>query len=369
MKSSIFTLAFTGAMLFSAIFGSSSFATTHSYGVDLPAPNGGGDYAGTKDTFIANGATVAGEEPFWKPDTNWNASGWVGSYSTTDNNQVNIASLVRFEDLSIPAGSTINSVTLSLFKVADWQWEDDNNSDPRTGPGFTINVAGLLAPWGEGIGSAVEQAKDNAGEQWLDGGATMNHRVRPDSFNSSGFSAWNEPMALAQAPNYSASSYDSVFDRGPVDATHFFAANQKSVEGYVDFDVTTTFADQFAKDKLYGWILHTSLGPASGADPGASDGKLSFRDWEVGLDNTGPKLIVDFTAPVGQAGDFDNDGDVDGSDFLDWQRNDKTPGGLTDWQNAYPSSLAVIGAVPEPTSLTLLLAAGITAYASRRNRM
>ena len=255
-----------------------------------------------------------------------------------------------------------------MYKVAGWQWEDDNTSDPRTGPGFTINVAGLLAPWGEGIGSAVEQAKDSANEQWLDGGATMNHRVRPDSFNPNGFSAWNEPMALAQAPNYSISSYDGVFDRGPVDATHFFAANQQSVEGYVDFDVSSTFADQFSKGKMYGWILHTSLGPASGMDPGASDGRLSFRDWEVAIPDTGPKLIVDFTPPVGQSGDFDNDGDVDGSDFLQWQRNGGSSTELADWQAGYPPAVAVVGAVPEPTSITLLLAAGMTLFVSRRNR-
>ena len=367
MKSLIFTLALSGALLFSASHVNTSFAATHSYGVDLPDPDGGGDYAGTKDTYIANGATVSGEEPFWKPDTNFNSNGWMAAFSTTDNNVVNIASLIRFEDLSIPAGSTINSVTLSLFKVADWQWEDQNNSDPRNGPGFTINVAGLLAPWGEGIGSVVEQAKDNAGEQWLDGGATMNHRVRPDSFSPAGFSAWNEPMALAEAPNYSASSYDGVFDRGPVDATHFFAANQQSVEGYVDFDVTTTFTDQFAKGKMYGWILHTSLGAATGVDPGASDGKLSFRDWEVAIPDTGPKLIVDFTPPIGQAGDFDSDGDIDGADFLAWQRDDATSAGLTDWQNAYPSSVAAIGAVPEPTSIALLLVAGISVLVSRRS--
>ena len=57
-------------------------------------------------------------------------------------------------------------------------------------------------------------------------------------------------------------------------------------------------------------------------------------------------------------GDFDLDGDVDGNDFLVWQRTDGTPGGLTLWQNNYGTGvLAAIGtsAVPEPTSVTLLL--------------
>ena len=65
-------------------------------------------------------------------------------------------------------------------------------------------------------------------------------------------------------------------------------------------------------------------------------------------------------------GDHDGDGDVDGADFLEWQRTDQSPGGLTDWQAGYPSSLAVnVSAVPEPASCLLLLF-GAAALASRR---
>lgn len=52
-------------------------------------------------------------------------------------------------------------------------------------------------------------------------------------------------------------------------------------------------------------------------------------------------------------GDFDGDGDVDGTDFLTWQKNPAV-GSLTDWQNNYGlGSLAAATAVPEPTSLLL----------------
>ncbi len=59
-------------------------------------------------------------------------------------------------------------------------------------------------------------------------------------------------------------------------------------------------------------------------------------------------------------GDFDMDGDVDGADFLKWQRDDGTSGGLTDWQNNYGNGTlaALAGAassVPEPTSALLLV--------------
>lgn len=57
------------------------------------------------------------------------------------------------------------------------------------------------------------------------------------------------------------------------------------------------------------------------------------------------------------AGDFDFDGDVDGSDFLTWQRGDGTPGGLADFQANYGSNSlsASSSSVPEPAALALLL--------------
>jgi GH18 family chitinase len=61
---------------------------------------------------------------------------------------------------------------------------------------------------------------------------------------------------------------------------------------------------------------------------------------------------IDF---FGLSGDFDADGDVDGRDFLVWQR-DPNIGDLADWQNYYGTgSLAAIAAVPEPHCLPLLI--------------
>lgn len=67
-------------------------------------------------------------------------------------------------------------------------------------------------------------------------------------------------------------------------------------------------------------------------------------------------------------GDFDADGDVDGSDFLVWQRSDGTPAGLSDWQMNYGTSSAAAAAtsVPEPSSFLLLLTSCL--FAACRSR-
>jgi hypothetical protein len=60
----------------------------------------------------------------------------------------------------------------------------------------------------------------------------------------------------------------------------------------------------------------------------------------------------------GLPGDFDNDGDVDGRDFLIWQHNPGI-GNLNDWRTNYGNGLAanspLLSAIPEPTAFMLSL--------------
>lgn len=67
-----------------------------------------------------------------------------------------------------------------------------------------------------------------------------------------------------------------------------------------------------------------------------------------------------------QAGDFDGDGDVDGRDFLQWQRggspNPLSSGDLTSWQNNYGAGNNLVAnstAVPEPGSILMTAVGGM----------
>lgn len=82
------------------------------------------------------------------------------------------------------------------------------------------------------------------------------------------------------------------------------------------------------------------------------------RSWDI--DILGDDVLVTAGALVsGIDGDFDSDGDVDGSDFLFWQRNLGDPTSLAEWQSGYDTSGAALAttAVPEPTTLMLTLLA------------
>lgn len=83
--------------------------------------------------------------------------------------------------------------------------------------------------------------------------------------------------------------------------------------------------------------------------------------------NSSPTLLsvdnLKISAPSSALpGDFDLDGDVDGRDFLEWQRGNSpipfSAGDLAIWQAEYgPSELLAVTAVPEPQSLGLALIA------------
>jgi len=74
-------------------------------------------------------------------------------------------------------------------------------------------------------------------------------------------------------------------------------------------------------------------------------------------------------AAIGTPGDFDSDEDVDGADFLLWQR-DMGVGNLADWEANFGTVAAVgaASAVPEPTTIALALFAGCGLLCTQRKR-
>jgi fibronectin-binding autotransporter adhesin len=87
------------------------------------------------------------------------------------------------------------------------------------------------------------------------------------------------------------------------------------------------------------------------------------------LSGTGRLNVTAFTPPPFTPGDFDQDGDVDGRDFMVWQRNTSV-GNLADWQANYGTGTGPLTAgttaVPEPTSIVLVAMAGLFVAARRR---
>lgn len=88
---------------------------------------------------------------------------------------------------------------------------------------------------------------------------------------------------------------------------------------------------------------------------------------DTGVDG-GIGLRMLSVSTVGLAGDFNDDGRVDGVDFLAWQRGESpnpfSASDLQDWENNYGAPIVGV-AVPEPSALVVFLS-GILAFSIRR---
>jgi hypothetical protein len=193
-------------------------------------------------------------------------------------------------------------------------------------------------------------------------------------------------------------------------AIHHLATRETVVAGewnHVAFTLNATDAQLWVAGETGAYELKDSIagtfnGPAGDVlypDPtsftvgrGAFDNNVT--DWsnalidEIRISDVvlTPEQFLFETAAAGQDGDFDNDNDVDGADFLIWQRGfgptgtnltgDADGNGIVDgadltiWKAQFggpPAGAGAAAAVPEPATLALgALGAGLMALAARR---
>jgi hypothetical protein len=134
------------------------------------------------------------------------------------------------------------------------------------------------------------------------------------------------------------------------------------LEGIFIGDGTTTSEVIRTGDALFG---STVTGFGIGRQALNDAGQFAFF---YSLANGIEGVAIANAPPSEVLGDFDLDGDVDGRDFLAWQRNPSV-GNLADWQanDGTGSLVAANVAVPEPGSLILLIFLGAAVLARREN--
>lgn len=154
---------------------------------------------------------------------------------------------------------------------------------------------------------------------------------------------------------------DSAPGLGAEDFNFFIDTDNFNTGGFTTFTIPlgsgseTNFVTQFGStnpgDGLQNFGLSQMQIQSSGVDPGV-----------LGIEILRFSIVQ---RPDGVPGDFDGDDDVDGRDFLIWQRGESTTGpldagDLADWQANFGAGapLAAATSVPEPTTLLLLVSVG-----------
>jgi len=118
-------------------------------------------------------------------------------------------------------------------------------------------------------------------------------------------------------------------------------------------------------------FTNLDLGVVTLADLAAGDLSIWYNAAGWGSPLLGPFEVIG-NGGGGPAGpDYDSDGDVDGQDFLLWQRDDASASGLAAWQDRFGETtpaVASLSAVPEPSSLLMIVLGGLALAATARRR-
>ncbi len=273
------------------------------------------------------------------------------------------------------------SVSAQPFLVAGW--------DTYSGDGFGTYNAPVAA---SGISASFVLASEGIAWHVQDGRGASNDgtwgsvAIPPTASTVAGEGVTNENLELSNATTGGTITF-TITNNGSSDielsSFHFdsYAFRPKAARAYelsvlaggaISAGVLYTSVDDEITSVAGAWnngahddIDHAITGADTTLEVGGTVQFLLAFSSGVGDGSGGHDLWVDNIAIASGVelltpGDFDGDGDVDGADFLEWQRNDVTPAGLTDWQNNYGTPLQALAvSVPEPSSVALiLLAAG-----------
>ncbi len=257
-----------------------------------------------------------------------------------DNSQVSIGGKVRIWDtgtVSMSAGSTLSVDIIEDTNGGSFDFQAGTLRTNRF-EGDLVNELGTLAPGVDGpTGPTIV-----TGDYTQQGGATL---------------------AIDIGGTSPGGTHDFVNIVGGGD-----------LDGLLELSLMDGFvpspADSFtvlAASSLIGFFDNV----ASGQRLDTLDGRGSFVvNYGIGSAFDESRVVLsDFEAAATVPGDFDFDGDVDGDDFLAWQRDDGTPSGLTAWRNNYGTPVPMVSAstsfVPEPTSAALILIAAVAVTCRR----
>jgi len=292
-----------------------------------------------------------------------NASGGgVGLHAGTNGSGALFRALVSFDLSDVPAGSTIQSAVLTMY-LGDF-------AGGGGGTGMltaTIGLHRVAASWGEAGTQAPEPMSQDSfmgitqGEPAEEGDVTWNARFH----FAAGSTRWTAPggdfSALASASHAVGRELGAAYQWPSTPAV------VNDVQSWLDNPATNN-----------GWLL-------------VNQDETSVRTFRAFYSRNAtttafhPTLTITFEPPSQLSADFDADGDVDGDDFLTWQRGfgrladtttamgDANRDGAVDaldfalWRSQFGGPEAQASTAPEPGAALLVSWAAALALPALRD--
>lgn len=214
------------------------------------------------------------------------------------------------------------------------------SSDPGVAP--TVSISDPAADVALAVGAGNQSSSFAGVIQDAAGGPGSVKKIGAGTFTLTGANAYTG---------------DTIIEAGTLSIAQAFLADTADVKlfGGATFDLDFLGVDLI--DELWVDGSFTPVGTHGAIGSGAD------FEWSL-LTGTG---VLEVSTFPGIPGDFDEDNDVDGFDFLSWQR-EPTIGNLADWESNFgttTSTFAASQAVPEPATAVLLLAAAASVVSSR----
>jgi len=326
-------------------FGSNvgNFRSNAAPGTELPTWNtnaGGGE---TQFDYAGNSAVAIGSDPLGSGSDNWITLGNAANLNFTRANPFTISAWV-----SNATGGTFVSKAGGTPGFRQYQLWANSDGNPADGQSLLSANIGGLATFGSATPNSVALSTvPNTGTDPLTG----------DPIDGFATFSWQHVALVVESPSVAKYYVNGVLAAEfiPGSATQTNAEvliGARHVDASPVVDVTTFF---------YGGYID----------------EVAF--WDSALDQSNIDWLqtnsLQALAP-GQAGDFDGDSDVDGGDFLAWQRGDSPTGGadagdLALFESNYGTGVGLSGvsSVPEPTTVLLSgLALVFTLGSVRRRR-
>jgi hypothetical protein len=296
------------------------------------------------DSYLMTSATPAFNTTAWTSLQDAGLAGW----QEANPSNIHLSELNLTSSFSLGAGATrsLGSPYIPLVPTGIGQ--------PETPVMFTYGVPGVP---GSILGDVVFSPQNN-----------IVLKIDPVSGNASLENQSNFPVNIDSLLITSAT--------GVLDAAGWNGLTESGVAGWA---AGTGNANRLAEGNLNGSTLLAANGGSRAIGKPINAGLLTDETdvmLEYHIAGGGATSVlggIEFAAAAGLPGDFDADQDVDGNDFLVWQRGlggAHNAGTLAIWRANFGmgAAQAAADAVPEPAGLALLTTAAALVLARGRNR-